>query len=733
MNELLQQFLIEARELVAQATEDLLALERTPGDAARLDSAFRAVHTLKGGAGIVDFDAMARALHKAEDALSQFRAGALPMTSAQIGDYLACLDQVVQWLDHIEATGALPPDAETGAAAIERRFRGTPDAVPPAADSADRWVQTLLEAAGTDGEGARTALRYRPDADCFFRGEDPLKHVEALPGLLALRLESTGPWPAPEELDPFACRLVFLALFSQPPEALAGLFEAMRDQVDLVPLGGQEAEPPDDASLPPPARALLDAQIRLLAGLGGEGASGRLSSAGRVAVNVLRRIGAAAQAETVSRALEASEQANDPGILSSAILLALAAPAAPADAEAPGVPAAQETTARTLRIDVERIDALVKLTGELTIAKNAVGHLSRLAQKGADLPTVAAGLKDQHALLERLMDELQGAVLRLRVLPLRQVFQRFPRLVREISAGLGKSVQLVTEGEATEADKAIVEALFEPLLHVIRNALDHGIEPDVRRIAAGKPKRATVLLRAARQGEHVVVEVQDDGGGIDVARVRQTAVARGIATAEAVGTMGDAEALDLIFQPGFSTAETVTDLSGRGVGMDAVRAAIARLGGRVAVETAPDRGTTVRFTLPFTIMVTRVMTVHAGGQAFGIPMDMVVETVRVPRERIVRIGAAEAFALRNRTVPLVPLAGVLGETENGRATADANVVVIGMGAQLGGLEVDGLGERIDVILQPLDGILTGMRGIAGTTLLGDGRVLLVLDVQEMLR
>lgn len=733
MNELLQQFLIEARELVAQATEDLLALERTPGDGARLDSAFRAVHTLKGGAGIVDFDAMARALHAAEDALAQFRAGAQPMTSAQIGDYLACLDQVVHWLDHIEATGALPADAETGAAAIERRVHGIPDAGPPAADSADRWVQSLLEAAGTEGEAARTALRYRPDPDCFFRGEDPLKPMAALPGLLAFRLEPAGPWPAPEELDPFTCRLVFLALLSQPPEAVAGLFEAMRDQVDLVPLGGPQTERPDDVSLPPPARALLDAQIRLLADLGGEGAAGRLWSAGRVAVNVLHRIGAGPQAETVSRALEASEQANDPGILSSAILLALAGPAAPEDAEAPGVPAAPETAARTLRIDVERIDALVKLTGELTIAKNAVGHLSRLAQKGADLPTVAAGLKDQHALLERLMDELQGAVLRLRVLPLRQVFQRFPRLVREISAGLGKSVQLVTEGEATEADKAIVEALFEPLLHVIRNALDHGIEPDVRRIAAGKPRRATVLLRAARQGEHVVVEVRDDGGGIDVARLRQTAVARGIATAEAVAAMSDAEALDLIFRPGFSTAETVTDLSGRGVGMDAVRAAVTRLGGRVAVETSPDRGTTVRFTLPFTIMVTRVMTVHAGGQAFGIPMDMVVETVRVPRARIVRIGAAEAFALRNRTVPLVPLTGVLGETQNGRPTADANVVVIGMGAQLGGLEVDGLGERIDVILQPLDGILTGMRGIAGTTLLGDGRVLLVLDVQEMLR
>ncbi|MEP9378156.1 chemotaxis protein CheA [Aquabacter sp. CN5-332] len=732
MNELLQQFLIEARELVTQATDDLLALEHTPGDAGRLDSAFRAFHTLKGAAGIVDFDAMARALHAAEDALSQSRAQAQPITPARVGDYLTCLDQVVQWLDHMEATGEPPTDAEASAAAIARRFGEVPAPAPAAAAPGDRWVRDLLEGSTAAGT-ARTALRYRPAPDSFFRGEDPLKRVEALPGLLALRLEPAGPWPIPEELDPFTCRLVFLALLSGPPETVEGLLEAVRDQVDIVPLDEPTADQPEGSSLPAPARALLEAQVRLLAGHGGEGASGRLSSAGRVAVNVLRHVGEAILAESVSRALAASEEANDAGLLSSAIGMALAGPAAPSvEAEGSGAPSPQETVARTLRVDVERIDALVKLTGELTIAKNAVGHLSRLAHKGADLPTIAAGLKDQHALLERLMDELQGAVLRLRVLPLRHVFQRFPRLVREISAELGKPAQLVTEGDATEADKAIVEALFEPLLHVIRNAVDHGIEPASRRAAAGKPDLATVHLRAVRQGENVLVEVQDDGGGIDVARIRQIAAERGVATAEAVTAMGDAEVLDLIFRPGFSTADTVTDLSGRGVGMDAVRTSLARMGGRVGVETRPGKGTKVRFTLPFTVMVTRVMTVHAGGQAFGIPMDMVVETVRVPRGRIVRIGAAEAFALRNRTVPLVSLTGALGEARHRPATGDANIVVVGMGAQLGGFEVDSLGERLDVILQPMDGILTGMRGIAGTTLLGDGRVLLVLDVQEML-
>ncbi|TCT01724.1 chemotaxis protein CheA [Aquabacter spiritensis] len=736
MNDLLQQFLVESRELVAQATDDLLALERTPGDAARFDSAFRAFHTLKGAAGIVDFDAMARALHAAEDALARGRGA--PMPPAHVGDYLSCLDQVIQWLDHLEASGAPPADAEARADLLVRRFAeaaATPgDAAGDAADDteADLWVDGLLAAAGEARAQARTALRLRPAEDCFFRGDDPLAVIETLPGLLVLRLEPAGPWPPRDEIDPFACRLVVLALLSAPEATLASHLHTVHGQMDVVPLSPAGPQDTAPSALPAAARALLEAQLALLSDRGAEAAAGRIASAGRLAENVLRRVGAAAAAEAVARAAAASAAAGDPGPLAAAIRQALAgATQAPAATDAPRA-AAMADTARTLRVDVARIDALVKLTGEVTVAKNAVGHIARLAQTGTDLPALAARLKDQHALLARLTDELQSAVLNLRVLPLRHVFQRFPRLVREISADLGKPVRLVTEGEATEADKAVVEAVFEPLLHVVRNALDHGIEPPARRSAAGKPAVATLRLHAARQGERVVIAVADDGGGIDLPRVRRIAAERGVAGAEAVAALSDAEAIDLIFRPGFSTAETVTGLSGRGVGMDAVRAALARMGGSVAVDSRTGHGTTVRFTLPFTVMVTRVMTVEAGGQAFGIPMDAVVETVRVPRGRIVRVGAAAAFTLRERTVPLLSLARELGGPADGTASAEAQVVVIGTDGQIGGFEVDRLGERLDVVLQPMDGILTGMRGIAGTTLLGDGRVLLVLDVQEML-
>jgi two-component system chemotaxis sensor kinase CheA len=336
-------------------------------------------------------------------------------------------------------------------------------------------------------------------------------------------------------------------------------------------------------------------------------------------------------------------------------------------------------------------------------------------------------------LLERLVNELQQSVLSIRVLPLRHVFQRFPRVVREMAAGIGKSVRLVTEGDGTEADKAIVEALFEPLLHMVRNAVDHGVESEQARAAAGKPPVATVYLRGSRNGDHVLVEVEDDGAGIDVANVRRVAAQRGVASAEALAALSDEEAAELIFAPGFSTASTVTDLSGRGVGMDAVRAAVGRLGGRVSLDNRPGLGAKVTLTLPFTVMMTRLMTVEAGGQAFGIPMDAVVETVKVARERIVPVGAARAFVLRNRTVPVIDLAEALGEPRSALASADANVVVIAFGGQVGSLEVDRLGERIDVMLKPMDGLLSGMPGVAGTTLLGDGRVLIVLDLQALLQ
>jgi len=728
MNEFIEQFLLEARELTEQATSDLLALEDSPTDKERLDSAFRAFHTLKGSAGIVDFAAMARALHAAEDVLARVRAGKAPITTALIGEALGCLDQVAQWLDQMQVDGEPPAKAEAVADSIVARFAASAahDAPTPL-PTETAWLDDLLVRAEAFSGKVRTAVRYTPASDCFFRGEDPAAVISALPGLVVLDLESNGPLEPLGSLDPFACRLVISALSTAPGEELAQFLRPHGDEIVVRSLI-EQADGDGDGAMPATARTLLEAQLGLLAESEEDGRPGRVAAAGRVAANVFHHLRRTADAERIEQSVDAED-------LARAIAAIIGGPAdrepAPAAASAELVATAQE--ARVLRVDVERIDGLVKLVGELTVLKNALGHAAGQARDGADATALAATLKDQHARLTRLTAALQQSVLGIRVLPLRHVFQRFSRLVREMAAAGGKSVRLVTEGEATEADKAIVESLFEPLLHMVRNALDHGVEPAHEREAAGKPPTATVRLRGMREGDHVLVDVEDDGRGIDVGRVRRMAAERGVAAPEAISAMSDEEAADLIFAPGFSTASEVTNASGRGVGMDAVRTSIRRLGGTVHLSNRPGLGVRVRVTLPFTVMMTRLMIVEAGGEAFGLPMEAVVETVKVARDRIAPLGAMRAIVLRDRTVPVLDLAEALGEARAAPPSADAILVVVAVEGQLGALEVDRLGERIDVMLKPMDGLLAGMPGVAGTTLLGDGRVLIVLDLAELLR
>ncbi len=478
----------------------------------------------------------------------------------------------------------------------------------------------------------------------------------------------------------------------------------------------------------PKAVSLLEAQIHVLRDADTGGLAGRLSSASRTAVNALLHLGRNEAARDIERAV-AKAQADRSAPLIEAIEQALTA-GAPERSEARDT-GLQIQAPRALRVDMNRIDALVKLIGELIVLKNAVGHAAKLSQETKDPAVLSATLRQQHRLFDRLATELQAAVLRIRVLPLRSVFRRFPRLVREIAASVGKTVRLVTEGESTEADAAIVDALFEPLLHILRNAVDHGIETPARRAAGGKSAMGTVILRARREADRVVIEIEDDGAGIDVARVRAAAAERGLADARALAMMTETEVADLIFAPGFSTAAAITDLSGRGVGMDSVRTAVESLGGSVVLQTGPGTGTNVALLLPFSLLMTRVMTVEVAGQAFGLPLDTVLETTVVDRSDIHPIGAGQAFVLRNRTIALVDLSEMLGLSRDLSSQSRAKIVVLSAGGQIAGIEVDRLGERMDVMLKPMDGLLVGIRGIAGTTLLGDGRVLIVLDPQEM--
>jgi two-component system chemotaxis sensor kinase CheA len=733
VNEFERQFLIESRELVEQGADGLLTLERSPGDGERLDTVFRAFHTLKGGAAIVAFSAMERAMHAAEELLGEVRSGRRALSPILVGQCLECLELVLKWLDTLEQTGKFPGDADGQANGLVQRLGAAPGGSPDLGRSADssvarRWVTDLLERSPDVRGRATSAIRFLPDADCFYRGDDPVAQMSSLPDLLAFYLEPVREWPSLDEFDPFTCNLILTALTASPVDEVSGHMKGHSGSCEIRPVSASEAA---HSSLSPRVRTVLEAQAELLGDAKLGDFVGRVASAGRVASNALRFCGRDHDADLIVSAMEGSLMNQVVEDLRRAIAQVLSS--APAVIRVGAVESGQRTEVapRTLRVDAERIDALVRLAGELTIAKNAVGHIAKIAQQDGN--SLAGVLKDRHGELEHLIAELQQTVLGVRVIPLRSVLQRLPRAVREMSAALGKPVRLELEGEDTEADKAIVEMLFEPLLHILRNAIDHGVESPTIRAARGKPAGATIRIRASRQADQVLIEVSDDGGGIDVERVRRVAQEQGVATEEILRTMTEAELIDLVFEPGFSTATKVSELSGRGVGLDAARAAVERLGGRVAIDSRAALGTTVRLSLPFSLMLTHVMTVEAGGQILGLPLDAVVETVRVPTGSIAAVGGGRAIVLRNRTIPVIELADLLGGGERINSEVDAIVVIAAAAGQLSGIHVDRVGQRMDVILKPLDGLLAGTPGISGTTVLGDGRVLLVLDIGEILR
>jgi two-component system chemotaxis sensor kinase CheA len=652
MDELLDQFLIEGRELVQRASDDLLALEENPSDTGRIDSAFRAVHTLKGSVGFFDFAPMGELLHGAEDLLGAVRDGRLAANKPIIDVLLDCIGASDGWIDSIERIGTLPPNVDV----LGRSLRAAMapylgDAVQTVATAPEAdlgWVAILIERnrdAIVEVEAGQviTAVRYTPATDCFFLGDDPLALVRSIPGLIALEIGARDAWTT-ENFDPFACNLVLEALTLAPVDEVRRIFRFVPDQAIVV-----ETRP--DSATP--------------------------------------------------------QTADGPAIAEGG----------------------RDGAVRTLRVDATRIDALADIIGELVVAKNGLAHL--VLQAAETDPKLARALGANQANIDRLVGDMHRAVMTMRMIPLTRTFQRFPRLVRDIAGRLDKTVTFSVAGEEVEADKSIVDGIFEPLLHVLRNAIDHGIEDAETRRGMQKPVEGHIRLEARRAGDQIVVSVTDDGAGIDLDTVRKLAKSRNPMAAAAIDALDDAAALDLIFTPGFSTTSAVTDVSGRGVGMDAVRTAVETLGGRVLVTSTRGGGSTIQLVLPQALVINTIMTVRVGDERFGVPIETVQETMRIAADRIVPIREGEAFVVRNRTLPLLRLADLLDLPRAPRLD-DIRVLIANSGDERVGIEVDGFAERFDVVLRPMQGLLSGMPGILGTALLGDGRVLMVLNLRELI-
>ncbi|HYN05194.1 MAG TPA: chemotaxis protein CheA [Vicinamibacteria bacterium] len=405
------------------------------------------------------------------------------------------------------------------------------------------------------------------------------------------------------------------------------------------------------------------------------------------------------------------------------------APATPEPAKpgkAPEAATLAPTRSSMVRVDFAKLDHLLNLVGELIVHRT---KLSELARQVADLaPGAGPELLASVHQVAGVSTQLQETIMDVRMLPLRHVFERFPRLVRDLAHQQGKQVELVLQGEDTRVDKAVIDELGEPLVHLIRNAVDHGIEPPAVRAARGKPTTGTILLSAAQESNQVVITLVDDGGGIDAAEVRRRAIQRGIVRADEA--LSDREAIQLIFTEGFSTARTVTDVSGRGVGLDVVVRSMEQLNGLIEAETIPGSGTKFTLQLPLTLAIITVLMVEVGGAVYALPSGAVVESLRYLKSEVTRIGGRDTLRVRDRLVPLVHLAELFGVSE---ADGDGSyAVIVGRGEKRLGLTVGRLRGQQDVVIKALDPVIAeAVIGIAGATILGDGRVVLILDVASL--
>lgn len=789
MSALQAQFISEARDLIQASGAALLETEREPSDPEPINELFRAMHTLKGSSGLLDIAPLTHLVHAGEDLLVQVKESKQPLSGADLDLLFDCFDVLSAWIDALEDDDALPADAgsvaQAKASALRGRLRSAkqpaaeesaPAGAPPAPGAEFAVVardipEHAIEAARAAAGGRPlVALRYEADEQCCFRGEDPLGLWRQTPELLFTHVTDLAPSPAAEEFDPHLSRIAISGLAAAPIERLTEHFAYVLDEAAFAAAPGAAGEAEADAgaqaaakSLGPTAnlgpnaapargqlmRDLLVGQQAVLAACDGDAtlSQGRAESVERLLLNLCVDEPLAGRGEEVRQAFARWRDAFD--LEPAKALLENLAQSVPASGDGSDAPVASESAAaagggarksgkggsksRVLKVDEAKIDILVNLIAEYSVAKNALPFLAAEAEQSGGGRELARALKDQSTIFDRLAQEMQNAIMQVRLLPVSVIFDRFPRLVRDVSRKLEKKIELQLLREDTEADKSIIEALGDPMIHLVRNSLDHGIETPEERVEAGKRETATLSIEAEHESDQLIITVRDDGRGIHPEKVKAKAVERGVLTPEEAAEMSDEEAVNLVFRPGFSTKEAVSDLSGRGVGMDAVRTQIQEAGGRVSLTSEVDKGTVVRLCLPLSMAVTRVMTLKVGDEKFGVPMDQVLETVRVKAEDVVAIEGSEAFLLRDKLVPLRRLARLLDLDEDAAEPPDSYPILVAR-TESGpvGFIVDSFAERMDAILKPLGGVLSGAGCYAGAALMGDGGVLLVLNPRSLI-
>ncbi len=681
--EILQDFLVEAGEILELLSEQLVELENRPNDSDLLNAIFRGFHTVKGGAGFLQLEALVTCCHIAENVFDILRKGEREVDAELMDVVLQALDSInsmfAQVRDGEEPTPAAPALLEALSALAQPAQQVVAAPAAPAAPVVAAVAEPVLEADGdiTDDEFELLleALHVGPEvgeapaaADGHADGDEITDdEFEALLD----QLHGTGKGPG-----------------SQPTAV---------PSVPATPVAGDEDLITDDEF-----ESLLDE-------LHGPG----------------RGPGAATTPTPVSAPAPAAPEAAKPQ-----------PPAPPAAEEKPAPkPAPRRSEAgadhgaaaeTTVRVDTARLDEIMNMVGELVLVRNRLTRLG-LTSEDEELTKAVANL-------DMVTADLQASVMKTRMQPIKKVFGRFPRVVRDLSRSLKKEINLELVGEETDLDKNLVEALADPLVHLVRNAVDHGIESPEEREAAGKPRVGQMVLAARQEGDHILLTISDDGKGMDAEVLRAKAVEKGMMDRDAAERLSESECFNLILAPGFSTKTEVSDVSGRGVGMDVVRTRISQLNGTIAIESTKGQGTRISIKVPLTLAIMPTLMVMLGRQAFALPLVNVNEIYNLDLSRTNVVDGQEVILVRDKALPLFWLKRWLmpGASEEIDRTA-ASVVIVSVGTQRVGFVVDQLVGQEEVVIKPLGGMLQGTPGMAGATITGDGRIALILDIPGLLK
>lgn len=699
MDDIAAIFLEECAEGLAVAEQGLSAMQAGDMSADTIAGVFRAVHSIKGGAGAFGHTALTGFAHRFENVLDEVRAGRIAPTPGVVSVLMTAFDVLA---DHVAAAnGAQPTPADAASAA--------------ALDAVMRDKGVAGESAGAPAPVSAPAAAP-PPPEAVAEDDDPFGFQP-----VGVTLEDLSEEPAPTASGGWTID------FTPSRAAMANASEPLLTLREIEMLGGEVVAV--DISALPPLREMDPEQTYLKWSMSVPDTveeSAITDCFDFVAPDSIIAVARAAppappMPEAIVVDLE-DEAAPEAEAIVAQIGSWLAPPPATDEAASPRAPERTgEPVAQTIRVDLVKLDLLLNLVGELVIRNSILAdRLSSADQQRVELPELA-----------RLTRQIQDNVMSLRAQPIRQAFSRVPRLLRDLSAETGKQVKLDVTGETTEVDKGVIEKIGDPLTHMIRNAVDHGLETPDERIKAGKSPNGTIRLSAEQKGARIFVRVSDDGRGIDRVRVRAKAVERGIISADAM--MTDEEIDQLICAPGFSTAEHISSISGRGVGMDVVRSNVEALGGRVEIVSTPGKGTSFTMILPLTLAILDGMIVRLAGQRFVLPLANVIETVQPEPGQVKRSGpTSEVIDMRGQYLPVKRATDIFGLNDDERPIEESLVVIVeSESAGNVGLVVDTIDDRREVVIKSLDQNLYPIRGLGGATILGDGSIALILDIEAL--